>query len=77
MYENQQPKEKAVLACVNTGAFDVQASLDELAELADTAGAEVLGQFIQNRDAPIMPLIWEKENCGKSGTSVRNRKRIF
>lgn len=52
MYENQQPKEKAVLACVNTGAFDVQASLDELAELADTAGAEVLGQFIQNRDAP-------------------------
>ena len=52
MYENKEQKERAVLAGVNTGAFDVEASIDELAELADTAGAEVLAKFIQNRESP-------------------------
>ncbi len=52
MYENKEQKERAVLAGVNTGAFDAEASIDELAELADTAGAEVLAKFIQNRESP-------------------------
>ena len=52
MYENKEQKERAVLARVNTGAFDAEASIDELAELADTAGAEVLAKFIQNRESP-------------------------
>ena len=52
MYENNTRKERAVLACVNTGEFDAEASLAELAELADTAGAEVLGEFLQNRETP-------------------------
>ena len=52
MYENKGQKERAVLAGVNTGAFDAEASIDELAELADTAGAEVLAKFIQNRESP-------------------------
>lgn len=52
MYENKEQKERAVLAGVNTGAFDAEVSIDELAELADTAGAEVLAKFIQNRESP-------------------------
>ena len=52
MYENKEQKERAVLAGVNTDAFDAEASIDELAELADTAGAEVLAKFIQNRESP-------------------------
>lgn len=52
MYENKEQKERAVLAGVNTGEFDAEASIDELAELADTAGAEVLAKFIQNRESP-------------------------
>ncbi len=52
MYENKEQKERAILAGVNTGAFDAEASIDELAELADTAGAEVLAKFIQNRESP-------------------------
>lgn len=52
MYENKEQKERAVLAGVNTGTFDAEASIDELAELADTAGAEVLAKFIQNRESP-------------------------
>lgn len=52
MYENKEQKERAVLAGVNTGAFDAEASINELAELADTAGAEVLAKFIQNRESP-------------------------
>lgn len=52
MYENKEQKERAVLAGVNTGAFDAETSIDELAELADTAGAEVLAKFIQNRESP-------------------------
>lgn len=52
MYENKEQKERAVLAGVSTGAFDAETSIDELAELADTAGAEVLAKFIQNRESP-------------------------
>lgn len=52
MHENRTQQERAVLACVNTGAFDADASLAELAELANTAGALVLGKFLQNRETP-------------------------
>ncbi len=52
MHENRTQQEQAVLACVNTGAFDADASLAELAELANTAGALVLGKFLQNRETP-------------------------
>lgn len=45
-------KEKALLISVDTGEFDAEASVSELAELADTAGAEVLGVMVQKRDTP-------------------------
>lgn len=52
IHENQERKEKVILIGVSTREDeDVEASLCELAELADTAGAEVLGQVIQNREA--------------------------
>lgn len=45
-------KEKALLISVDTGEFNADASVSELAELADTAGAEVLGIMVQKRDTP-------------------------
>ena len=50
-YENQEQEEKVLLIGVSTQDEDMEASLDELGELADTAGAVVLGRVIQNREA--------------------------
>lgn len=47
---NEQSPEKAVLIAVDTGDYDAQVSIDELEELAKTAGAEVLCQMVQKRD---------------------------
>ena len=52
MYENKKEKEKALLVSVDTGEFDAEVSIDELEELAHTAGAEVLGKLIQKRERP-------------------------
>lgn len=51
MYENkiEEIPVKAVLACVDTGEFDAEASIKELEELASTANAEVVGSIIQKR----------------------------
>jgi len=51
MYKNKTEElpVKAVLACVDTGEFDAEVSIDELAELASTANAEVVGKVIQRR----------------------------
>lgn len=51
-YENKQEAEKAVLVAVDTGEYDCTSSLDELEELANTAGAEVVGFITQKRDKP-------------------------
>ncbi len=57
MFENEEKKERVILAGVHTGSLDVledttEESLDELAQLAKTAGAEVAGVLVQNRPAP-------------------------
>jgi GTP-binding protein HflX len=52
LYENEQKQETAVLVSVDTGEFDVESSLLELAELTKTAGAEVIGEITQKREAP-------------------------
>lgn len=52
LYENSQKQENALLVSVDTGDFDAEVSIDELAELADTAGAVVVGKVIQKREAP-------------------------
>lgn len=51
LFETECMKERVILVAVDTGdGEDVQASLDELAELSKTAGAEAVGQMIQNRE---------------------------
>lgn len=49
MYENSLPTQRAILAAVDTGEYDVEASLDELCALAESAGAEVLARMSQKR----------------------------
>ena len=52
MNQNREEKrQRAVVVGVDTGSYDLFASLDELSELADTAGADVIGRFTQNRDS--------------------------
>lgn len=52
LYENTEQEERAVLVSVDTGDFDAEVSIDELAELAKTAGAEVVAKVIQKKDRP-------------------------
>ncbi len=40
---------RAILAALDTGEYDVEASVDELSELAKTANAEVVARIIQKR----------------------------
>lgn len=51
MYENkiEELPVKTVLACVDAGEFDAEISINELAELAETANAEVVGTVIQKK----------------------------
>ncbi|MBO6108949.1 MAG: GTPase HflX [Eubacterium sp.] len=48
--EDDPEKERVIIVAVDTGSDDADASLDELALLADTAGAFVAGRLIQVRD---------------------------
>lgn len=52
LHENKIEPEKAVLVAVDTGDYNCESSLDELEELARTAGAVVLGRVWQKRDKP-------------------------
>lgn len=52
LFENKVETERAVLVSVDTGEFDVDSSLLELAELAKTAGARVICEMSQKREAP-------------------------
>ena len=49
---NIDQTERALLAAVDTGDHDVDESLAELAELARTAGAEVIAEVTQSRGSP-------------------------
>ncbi|MBO4894016.1 MAG: GTPase HflX [Clostridia bacterium] len=44
--------EQAILVSVDTGEFDCEISLDELEELSETAGAQVIARMVQKRPAP-------------------------
>lgn len=75
MYEMKETKETVILVGVDTGGEESEAaSLDELAELAKTAGAQVAGRLIQAREnihpgtyigkgkmLELKELIWETE----------------
>ncbi len=78
MFDMTQTQERVILVGVQLAdGDDTQASLDELEELARTAGAETVGRIIQNREKPhpgtylgkgkieeIKELIWETEATG-------------
>ena len=53
LYETEKVIEKVILVGIDTGdnEFDTESCLDELGDLAKTAGAEVVGRLIQKREA--------------------------
>ena len=53
LYENLEAPKKAVLAAVDTGEYDVETSLEELRELARTAGYPVVGTATQKLQSPV------------------------
>lgn len=48
----EQQRQRALLISLDTGEYDAEVSLAELAELADTAGADTVGTMVQRREAP-------------------------
>lgn len=50
--ENKEVLPRALLVAVDTGEYDAQSSIDELYELAESAGAEAISSVIQKRDKP-------------------------
>lgn len=68
---------RAILIGADTGEYDAESSMDELAELAQTAGAEKLARVIQKREAyEAATVIGEgklaevKELCGSLGAEL-------
>ena len=53
LHENEQKPQRALLISVDYGAFDAEASMEELYALAESAGAEVVGSMIQKLDKPV------------------------
>lgn len=78
MIELKQDAERVILVAVSLqGQDDVESSLDELSELAATAGAETVGRLVQSREQvhpgtyigkgkieELKDLIWELEATG-------------
>lgn len=51
-FENIQTPEVSVLVGLDTGDYDAEVSIDELEELAKTAGSKVLAKIIQKKEKP-------------------------
>ena len=49
---NDKKIQRAVLVAIDLGEYDMEVSLDELEELARTAGAEVVARLVQKRPEP-------------------------
>lgn len=47
LHETEQRPQRALLIGADVGEYDAQQSIEELAELAETAGAEVVGTLVQ------------------------------
>lgn len=52
LHENESKPQRALLVSVDTGEYDAQASLNELFELAQSAGAETTASMTQKKDKP-------------------------
>lgn len=78
MFETERIQERVILVGVDTGSQELpERSLDELSELAKTAGAQVAGRLLQSRETPhpatyigrgkleeLKDLLWETEADG-------------
>lgn len=78
MYETEHIEERVILVGIDTGSTELaQRSLDELAELAKTAGAQVSGRLLQARESAhpgtyvgkgklleLKDILWETEATG-------------
>lgn len=54
LYEIEEPKERVILVGVNTGDIEAtRQSMEELRELAATAGAETVDSMVQNLEQPV------------------------
>lgn len=72
MYDNktEEMPVRVILACVDVGEFDSEASINELAELASTANAEVVGTIIQKRPA------YDSATCMGAGRLMELKEQI-
>ena len=72
MHEITQNDEqtRVILVGIDTGRYDAQISIDELAELADTAGCTVVRTVVQSRPAP------EASTCIGSGKLAEIKELI-
>ena len=61
LFDNIKQKDRVLLAAVDTGAYDVNASLDELEELVKTADGEPIIRVVQKRPS------YDKATCIGSG----------
>lgn len=52
-YENETRPQRAFLISVDSGDFDAESSMLELYDLAESAGAEVVGSVIQKLEKPV------------------------
>ena len=72
MIDLKELEERVILAAVSTSETDMaERSLDELKELADTAGAKTVGRVIQNRSSG--NLSGKRKTAGTAGDALRNR----
>ena len=56
LFDMKELEERVILVAVSTSDEDgMEASLDELEELAKSAGAKVMGRVIQKKDRPDPP----------------------
>lgn len=53
LHENEIKPQRAFLISVDTGEFDAESSMAELYDLAESAGAEVVGSVIQKLEKPV------------------------
>lgn len=70
MFENEQILERALLVALDTGEYDVEASLAELGELTESAGAEPAFRLMQKRPSP------EAATCIGSGMAAEAAELI-
>lgn len=68
LFDMKELEERVILVAVSTSdEDDTEASLDELEELADTAGATAIGRLVQNREKIHQAPIWAVERSGNCG----------